>query len=224
MLARCVGFLGASTLILAGCGASPDREDEDGESEAALVLVDDPMVAPLKDALSGGAFRCVAEDGASFEVSVTPASPIHSGAPSRVVKWTAQASWTGRFGTLPSSGDAVVSTLPNGRRVAGQGNHNFSTSNGWIDGLDLSTVRSAIGDVSISCGISRTPVFHNSPEYGAALRFFGRLERASSECFQESYYRAHNPDVASAIQSGAFVSGRHHYELHGRDEGRAACR
>lgn len=40
--------------------------------------------------------------------------------------------------------------------------------------------------------------------------------------FDEEYYGKRNPDVAAAIASGAFVSGKEHYELHGRREGRLA--
>jgi hypothetical protein len=38
--------------------------------------------------------------------------------------------------------------------------------------------------------------------------------------FEEQLYLAANPDVASAVESGAFVSGSQHFQLHGYDEGR----
>ncbi len=41
------------------------------------------------------------------------------------------------------------------------------------------------------------------------------------EDFDEAGYLAANPDVAAAVASGQFESGRAHYEEHGRHEGRA---
>ena len=41
------------------------------------------------------------------------------------------------------------------------------------------------------------------------------------EDFDEAGYLAANPDVAAAVASGQFESGRAHYEKHGRHEGRA---
>jgi hypothetical protein len=39
--------------------------------------------------------------------------------------------------------------------------------------------------------------------------------------FDESFYLGANPDVAEAVAHGSFSSGREHYELYGRGEGRA---
>jgi hypothetical protein len=41
------------------------------------------------------------------------------------------------------------------------------------------------------------------------------------EAFDETFYRAVNPDIAAAIEAGDLPSGRHHYETCGYDEGRA---
>ena len=38
--------------------------------------------------------------------------------------------------------------------------------------------------------------------------------------FEEQLYLAANPDVASGVESGDFVSGSQHFQLHGYDEGR----
>lgn len=38
--------------------------------------------------------------------------------------------------------------------------------------------------------------------------------------FDEAYYLARYPDVAAAVAAGHFTSGKHHYDLHGRAEGR----
>ena len=38
--------------------------------------------------------------------------------------------------------------------------------------------------------------------------------------FDESWYLAANPDVALAVRNGVFETGRQHYSLHGRREGR----
>jgi MoaA/NifB/PqqE/SkfB family radical SAM enzyme len=42
--------------------------------------------------------------------------------------------------------------------------------------------------------------------------------------FDESFYLGTNPDVAEAVAHGFFSSGREHYELFGRGEGRAPCK
>lgn len=41
--------------------------------------------------------------------------------------------------------------------------------------------------------------------------------------FSEADYLKSNPDVAFAVKSGKFPSGRAHFELHGRKEGRTYC-
>lgn len=41
--------------------------------------------------------------------------------------------------------------------------------------------------------------------------------------FKEDKYLERYPDVANAVKQGAFVSGRHHYELFGKKEGRLPC-
>ena len=46
--------------------------------------------------------------------------------------------------------------------------------------------------------------------------------RNPSASFDEQYYLAHNPDVATAVQSNRFNSGYEHYLLAGRAEGRPA--
>jgi SAM-dependent methyltransferase len=38
--------------------------------------------------------------------------------------------------------------------------------------------------------------------------------------FDERGYLAGNPDIRAAVEAGKFVSGRQHYDLHGKDEGR----
>jgi MoaA/NifB/PqqE/SkfB family radical SAM enzyme len=42
--------------------------------------------------------------------------------------------------------------------------------------------------------------------------------------FDESFYLGTNPDVAESVARGSFSSGREHYELFGRREGRAPCK
>lgn len=41
--------------------------------------------------------------------------------------------------------------------------------------------------------------------------------------FSEADYLKSNPDVALAVKSGKFPTGRAHFELHGRKEGRNCC-
>jgi len=47
------------------------------------------------------------------------------------------------------------------------------------------------------------------------------MKTAELEDFDEAVYLARNPDVAAAVASGAFASGRDHFERHGRAERRA---
>ncbi len=48
-----------------------------------------------------------------------------------------------------------------------------------------------------------------------------QLIPVTAENFDESGYLAANPDVEQAVRSGFFESGRRHFDIHGRDEGRS---
>lgn len=54
----------------------------------------------------------------------------------------------------------------------------------------------------------------------SVLRRLRRGEPAPADDFDERAYLEANPDVAAAVESGAMVSGRAHYEAFGRAEGR----
>lgn len=206
--------------LTSGCSAAPADEATTDDDSAALTA-NDPSAA-LADALSGGAFRCVRTDGEAFAVTFAPGAPLRGNA-GTIARWQAQATWSGHFGPRATSGGALMGWLPRSRSATGHTNHDFATSNGWIDAMDLSVTRSAVGATSVGCTIVWTSLFHGNPDYGNALRFFGHLERASNECFEEAAYLAANSDVAAAVAGGAFLSGRHHFELHGRGEGRNGC-
>jgi hypothetical protein len=49
-----------------------------------------------------------------------------------------------------------------------------------------------------------------------------RQKRLYVDMFDESYYRAVNPDIEAAVNAGQLPSGRFHYESCGFDEGRSA--
>jgi hypothetical protein len=60
---------------------------------------------------------------------------------------------------------------------------------------------------------------------GRLAQFLGRVppprpKALYLEAFDESFYRAVNPDIAEAVAAGNFPSGRFHYETTGFDEGR----
>jgi SAM-dependent methyltransferase len=48
-----------------------------------------------------------------------------------------------------------------------------------------------------------------------------QLVPVTAENFDEAGYLAANPDVRQAVESGFFESGRRHFDIHGRDEGRS---
>ena len=57
------------------------------------------------------------------------------------------------------------------------------------------------------------------PNYPSEL---SQKDITNEKFFDESWYKNAHPDVTSAIANGIFESGWHHYQLHGKKEGRAA--
>jgi SAM-dependent methyltransferase len=52
----------------------------------------------------------------------------------------------------------------------------------------------------------------------------GRMELSTNDNFDEAGYLAANPDIAAGVRDGTVVSGRTHFDAHGRSEGRMQWR
>lgn len=196
----------ALALSAAACTASTAVEDDSATDSEALVTTHLGLV----DAMSGGTFRCEGVGG-GFTVTIAPAVRFAA-----TTTWGAAATWSGAFSSMPRSASATL------RWINGSGNVNGFTngaggSNGWSDQLGLSA-----SGVPTSCSVSYATLQNGSLDWGHAARVLGQLRRVAA-CFDAGFYLAQNADVAAGVKRGDFLSGRHHYEMHGRAEGRAAC-
>jgi hypothetical protein len=184
-------------LCMAACSGSEADDGASSESDFTQRVA----VETVTDFLSSGHFSCLAEDngGRSAEISISVAVPRKD----RDV-WSATGSY-----------EVEGRQLQNTRFVsATRGRPIQSVTGGAL------SVRVKFGVVICSytdtrTGIDGTPI---------TKTFEGRLFRHSPECFNESYYLQNDPQgIAAAVANGGFLSGRMHFEEHGRREGRPGC-
>lgn len=172
------------------------------------------MHTSLADAFSVGTFRCVDERGhGAFDVQIAPAIKFANSD-----TWGAAAAWSGTYGpNVKMSGSTTIRWMNDSANAIGATNRG-PVGNRLTDELALTSARPLPSCSVIEAGWNDGA----SPDWGHELRVTGHLTR-TSECFDETYYLAHNPDVAAAVKRGDLLTGRHHYERHGRGEGRTPC-
>lgn len=214
-----------------GCSSSP-RGDERSRSEGALTTT---TISPLlADVLSGGEFFCT-QHGRDYRnqgditLAVQPAS--RSGE-----RWRSATTLSGIIGSKPypnTDGPLTLMTTPSDDIAGGRPVNYGDIGNGYYCG-------GAGGNGNYECGPDRTDhvrffidrgslrceVTAEEPDMNSANGTTYSVTSTTarlSNCFDEAYYLAHNPDVADAVASGAFSSARQHFDANGRNEGRAGC-
>ncbi len=187
-----LSIVGVSATV--GCAATSDENDT-SESE----LRGRQPVSDVTDFLSGGEFGCLAEDASGRQADIS----ISIGVPRQ------------HKGTWLADGSYQV------RQVGGGREQFWSQTRGrpisTVVGGPL-TIRSGWGGVV--CEYVRTTTGPDGQQM--TRRFEGEVVRFSDQCFDERFYLQQYPDIAQAVASGAWLSGRMHWEEYGKRD-RQGC-
>lgn len=220
-------------LLLSACGAPADDASASSESgESASALTTDAVPPPIADFLSGGHFACsehLSDYRHRGDVVLHVGPAWRSGG-----SWRTTATLSGTYFThayeetdgpitlrLTSAGEVV------GTRALNHGDigHGYYCGGGTAayhcgpDRTDAVRIYARNGVLRCEVDTTQDEPWQNQAAY--AIR--SAATRVGNACFDEQWYLAQNPDVASAVAAGAFLTGRHHYALHGEYEGRRAC-
>jgi hypothetical protein len=177
-----------------GCAATSDEGRTESEIRGRQPVSD------VTDFLSGGQFGCLAEDQSGREADISfSLDPPRS----HRETWFAEGSYQIRF---DGGARAQFWSQTRGRPIS-------TVVGGPI------TVRSGWGRVV--CQYDRKTTGPDGQE--VTRRFEGEVVRFANECFDERFYLRLYPEVEQGVASGAWLSGRMHWEAHGKREGRQGC-
>jgi hypothetical protein len=211
------------------CGGAPDDAGTTSDTESSLTdATVDPVIA---DALSGGDFRCTEQardfrHNGSVLIHLEPARWWGNA-------WHASTTLTGSYYIHPYGADDGAFDVRLGRNrevTGGRSIYSGDVGHGYYCGGAGSATCGADRDDAIrlyavdgvlhcEVDVKRDEPWQDHVTY--SIR--DTPTREDDACFDEEWYLAQNPDVADAVAAGAFLTGRHHYALHGRSEGRQAC-
>jgi hypothetical protein len=211
----------AFTWVVAGCAAeSADPTDSSAQAQTGLAK---PPSAQLADVLSGGDFRCAHPNG-NVAIKVAPARRAMGN------QWRSETWMSGQISghPMPSTDPSFTLWQTPAGELAGSVEYNTGDvghgyyCGGGVAAYNCGPDRSESLRFFVQAGVLRCEVnltvLHSTTPYTVVA---GPVRGPG--CFDEGYYLTQNPDVAAAVNAGSFLTGRHHYALHGAAEGRRSC-